>query len=236
MIRTKQLLLLLSAATLFIVSDARIRGSKGNENEERQLGSYYKYGRNNNNNRNRNYYYYNQNKNANNYNNNGGGQSYYGNKSNYYVNNKYYNDDNAGNNGDDNGDDAYQAVGDDKWNTYYDDDTLAGTWSNYEKEAQATFTAWYQTPPGDWTPTEWGFLGGIIVLVFGLIVCLLKCCCCCCGRDKRSNVVENTESFDYVGVGNKKSGLLESSRSESTCTDFDDDATFDQVMQLRSHD
>ncbi len=253
MIRSKQLLVLSVLATHFVSSDASIRGANAieGENDERELYYYYRYGRYNN--RNRNYYYQqrNNNNNQNNYyanknnNNQGGGQG------NYYRNrnqNKYYaydnqNDNNA--NGDDgnnaNGDDGnnaaddlYGGVNDDKWGNYNDDDSLSAKISNYEKQAEETFSEWYQTPPGEWSGAEWGLLVTTIFATCAVLACLYNCFrCCCCGSRKS---VDHNNFDGYVGMSTKSSGLL-SSRSESTCgTDVDDDATFDQVMRLRSID
>jgi len=237
-------LFIVSVATLLILSDAHVRGTEMNENEGRYLDRdnnyYYKYYRYNNRNRNRRYYY-----GQNNYYRNGGGhQGYY---NNYHNNNNNNNNNNGGNNYyyngnvdandvDDNnngGDDVYGGVGDDKWTTYDADDSLSGKWSNYEKEAEEQLYEFYQTPPGDWTSAEWGFVLGTVALVFGLIACLFKCCCCCCGR-KNQQPLNNKDSFDgYVTMDSKKSGLLE---SESESTDVDDDSTYDPVMRLRSLD
>lgn len=144
--------------TLFICSEAGIRGSE-RTNEERALGGgYYRY----NNNGQRYYPYYR----------NGGNRRYY--KRNYYGN--YHNDDR-------NDDDVYGGASDDKWSNVTDDG-VSGTFSRYEQQAQESFSNWYQTSPGDWTSQQWAFVGGTTVLIGGLIICFIKCFhSCCCGRN-----------------------------------------------------
>ena len=225
----KHLSTLLSLAAMFMCSEAGIRGSNhgregreldGNYYQNRQYNNYYN---NNNNNRNANNYYNNNNNNRNNY------YRYYNKNNNYNNNNNnnnYNNNNNNNNNNNDDVDDVY-AVTDDNLTNSTNDSSLSATISNMENQAMESFSSWYQSSPGDWTSQQWGFLAGLTLVVGGLIVCFVKCCCaCCCGRNEY-------DSFDeYVAMDSKRH--LKGVQSEST--DIDDDATFDQVMRLRSLD
>lgn len=228
-------LFLLSAV---IVAEAHIRGANkaeerelDAENEDRDLQYYanrrYRYywtpyyGNNNSNNK-KMYYrrYYNRNK-------------YYNNNK-YYNKNKYYGDDGAN---DDATDDA-EAMEDEI--IYYDDmvDLNSTDWvstmKNYEAQAEESFFNWYRTPPGEWSSEQWAWFSGLMLLFVGVSFCACSCCCSSSSTDESAKERKTPlyDLDDYTSVGSRNGSFMTSNSSAST--EWDDNATYDSIMRLRS--
>ncbi len=222
-----------------IVSEAHIRGANkaddrelDAENEDRDLQYYanrrYRYywgGYYGNGNGNKNMYYrryYNRNK--------------YYNKNKYYQKNKYYGDDGAT---DDATDDAAEEAMEDEI-IYYDDmvDLNSTDWvstlKDYEAQAEESFFNWYRTPPGEWSSEQWAWFSGLMLLFVGVSFCACSCCCSSSTPDEsaKERKAPLYDLDDYTSVGSRNGSFMTSNSSAST--EWDDNATYDSIMRLRS--
>jgi len=237
--------LLCCIVALFFVSEARI-GEAPKEvivspDEDRDLAYY---GQNNYNRR-----YYGGGGGGGNGNGNGNGNNarYYRRKyynGRYYG--RYYNQNSNGSNENENANDDAADANDNEVETYYNEtedtgnatdyDSDLSTWRGYisslESEAELRFYEWYQAPPGEWTTEQWAWFTGMISLTLGLLFCLCMCCSSCCESEKEINREDTAYDFDdYTSIDSRKQSFMTKS-SEST--DFDDNATYDSIMRLRS--
>ena len=218
------------------MSEARIGDApkEVSPDEDRDLAYYGNNNNYNNNNNNRRYY------GGGGGGNGGGGRYYYGRR--YYR--QYYNQNNNGSNenagddtvdADDNEVETYYNETDDTGNaTDYDSDFSAwrGYISSLESEAEVKFYEWYQAPPGEWTTEQWAWFSGILTLTLGLLFCICMCCTSCCESEKEVNREGTAYDFDdYTSIDSRKGSFM-TKGSEST--DFDDNATYDSIMRLRS--
>lgn len=235
---------------LFSVTEARIGEAQKevsvSPDEDRDLAYY---GQNNYNGR---YYGGGGNGNGNGNDNGSGNSNVYGNGNGnggrnyrrYYYNNgryygRYYNQNSNGSNENYNAVDDAVDADDNEVETYYnetEDTGNATTWRGYisslESEAELRFFEWYQAPPGEWTTEQWAWFSGIISLTLGLLFCLCMCCSSCCESEKEKNREDTAYNFDdYTSIDSRKQSFVTKS-SEST--DFDDNATYDSIMRLRS--
>lgn len=166
-------------------------------------------------------------------------RKYYGGR--YYG--RYYKNSNGSN--ENAGDDAVDA-NDNEIETYYNETEDTGnatdyefdlsTWRGYisslESEAELKFYEWYQAPPGEWTTEQWAWFSGALTLTLGLLFCLCMCCTSCCESEKEINREDTAYDFDdYTSIDSRKGSFM-TKGSEST--DFDDNATYDSIMRLRS--
>ena len=174
------------------------------------------YPRNRQYNSNRRFYYPNGNRNRN-------GDDNYGYNDDNTASTTYYDNDDDGNN---NGDDGNETVYSDDWK---------GTITKYEKEAEKSIRKWYETSPNDWTTGQWLWFGGAMFGLLGFVLCAFNCCRCCSNNSKdvgRSGRGVEYDHDDYTSIDSRKSSFLSKDGSEST--DFDDNATYDSIMRLRS--
>ena len=237
-------LLLLCVAALLLESEARIGVTSkkiASTEEDRELGNY-GYGNGNGNNYG---YGYNRNQGNNQANSNGNNNNYYNNYNNYnnYRRYRYYGNGQGGNGSDVNNDDQ---VEDDQVEIYDDDaDTTDNTtnyqntttWRGYissvESEMEQNFYNWYESPPGQWTTAQWAWFSGLLTLALGLFVCIFMCCSSCCKDEKERNRSESTYDFDdYTSMDSRKGSFMTKDSGDST--EFDDNATYDSIMRLRS--
>jgi hypothetical protein len=222
-------LLIFIILSALVQCEARVGGSSVQQNEDRDLG-YYGYA-------NQHYYgggggkhYY------------GGGRHYYGGGRRYYryYKKRYYNQKEYYGSG---GKNAVEDV--DEYTTESTDDLLDSSGENYynettwrakisalESQAEESVFELYQTSPGEWTLEQWLLVSGILALTLGMVVCTCCCCSSCCGRgDKKGRKQSEYDFDDYTSIDSRKGSFM-TKGSEST--DFDDNATYDTIMRLRS--
>lgn len=254
-IQLKSVFLFLTAV-LVLCQAQNIRGSvESEEGEERDLG-YYK-GNQASNGAYRNYY----SNGARNYGYRRYYPRYYGNGGNnrnrYYNRqyNKYYQggdeDDGAAQNNDDLADDAaanddgnidddggYNPYDDDTYNSnstsWYDGNAWVSKAMSYEEEAERSFWAWYATPPGEWTALQWAWFSGLMVLLVGISFCTCMCCSNCQEESAAATKTRKQSEYDfddYTSVDSKRSFMTSNSSAD---TEWDDNATYDSIMRLRS--
>ena len=203
-----QLLLLTLVVTLLLqISEARIKGSAPSslDKEGEERSLYY-----------------------NNKNNNNNGGNYYGRRGYYpYYRrrywNKYYQGDDA------QVDDAQvdDAQGDDAQG----DDNVSTSWASIQGQATTEFQRFYHTSPGEWSTWEWAIAGGACTILIGFVLCI--CVCCNSGSKERKSRNESKYDFDdYTSLESRKGSSSSGASGEST--DFDDNATYDSIMRLRS--
>jgi hypothetical protein len=219
-------LLFICAATLILASDGRL-GVPSKDvaylDEDRDLGYYnrqyynnyygYKNGNNNNNNNNNNY--------NNNRNNNNNNRRYY---------NRYYRQGGNGWNDTSTDDDQVQTNDDDAANVT--DNNSSSWFSAMESEVEQNFYSWYESPPGEWTTSQWAWFSGLLILTLGLVYSMCMCCISCCKGEKERSRNDSSQDFDeYTSIDSRKGSFM---TKESESTDFDDNATYDSIMRLRS--
>lgn len=116
---------------------------------------------------------------------------------------------------------------------WYDGNAWVTKAMSYEEEAEANFWAWYATPPGEWTAVQWAWFSGLMVLLIGISFCL----CMCCSNFQEDPAVAKTRKQseydfdDYTSVDSKRSFMTSNSSAD---TEWDDNATYDSIMRLRS--
>lgn len=223
-----QKLLIFIIFSNLIRCEARIGGSSGEEND-RDLG-YYGYA-------NQHYYgggggkrYY------------GGGRHYYGGgrryyryyKKRYYNHRDYYGSD--GSNAADDVEDYGTEITDDLQESYGTSNYNATSWrgkiSALEAQAEESVYKLYESSPGQWTSGQWILVSAVLAVTLGMVICACFCCSSCCGRgEKKSRKGREYDFDDYTSIDSRRGSFM-TKGSEST--DFDDNATYDTIMRLRS--
>jgi hypothetical protein len=216
-------LLFICAATLILASDGRL-GVPSKDvaylEEDRDLGYYRQYYNNN-------YGYKNGNNNNNNNNNYNNNRNNNNNNRRYY--NRYYRQGGNGWNDTSTDDDQVQTDDDDANVT---DSNNSSWFSAMESEVEQNFYSWYESPPGEWTTAQWAWFSGLLILTFGLVYSMCMCCISCCKGEKERSRNDSSQDFDeYTSIDSRKGSFM---TKESESTDFDDNATYDSIMRLRS--
>jgi len=230
--KTQTYQILLLVAIFCLSSAAQIRGSVEAVEKEEPRDLYYNY------NNNRNY----QN------NGNGGGGNYgYGYYRRRYYNRYYQNKNNNNQNEatddtvqeDDQGDnqqydDAVNVNG-----TYYENATHTTSWReqvyHYEEMMEQDFYQWYESPPGDWTTSQWAWFGGALTALMSFVFCM--CLCCGSNAEEKKEKRRKESEYDFDDYTSMDSSVRKGSSfvtKESDSTEFDDNATYDSIMRLRS--
>lgn len=153
----------------------------------------------------------------------------------YYHQNKYYQNQVA--NDDATADAAVD--GDDEYYNANGNSTTVGTWrekiDEVEGRIEEEFISWYETSPGEWTSDQWAWFSFFLIFVLCIFSCACISCINCC-KGKKDKKKRQNQKYDFdddytsVGASTKESFFTKGSQS----SEFDDTATYDSIMRLRS--
>lgn len=157
----------------------------------------------------------------------------------YYRQNKYYQNNQVAN--DDATADGDEAAvdGDDGYYNADGNSTTVGTWrekiDEVEGRIEEEFINWYETSPGEWTSDQWAWFSFFLIFVLCIFSCAcISCINCCKGKEDKKKRKNQKFDFDddYTSVGTSTRGSFFTKGSQSS--EFDDTATYDSIMRLRS--